>query len=197
MALYLQDFATVTANNLGSNNASNHAESGASVGHATGHLHAIDGALYRQVLGHFLTGVTVISAIDPDSDEPVGMAASSFTSVSMDPAFVLFCAATSSSTWPRIQAAGAYCVNVLASDQERVSRQFSSKGDKYANVSWHVGASGSPVFDDALAWIDCKIHAIHEAGDHVIVVGAVVGLGSSDAEGPLAYYRGGYGAFSR
>jgi 3-hydroxy-9,10-secoandrosta-1,3,5(10)-triene-9,17-dione monooxygenase reductase component len=158
---------------------------------------AIDGALYRQVMGHFLTGVTVISAIDPGSGEPVGLAASSFTSVSMDPALVLFCAATTSSTWPKIEAAGAYCVNVLASDQERISRQFSSKGDKYAEVSWHVGDSGSPVFDDALAWIDCRIHAVHQAGDHVIVVGEVLSLGSCDAEGPLAYYRGGYGAFTR
>jgi 3-hydroxy-9,10-secoandrosta-1,3,5(10)-triene-9,17-dione monooxygenase reductase component len=157
----------------------------------------IDGALYRQVMGHFLTGVTVISAIDPENGEPVGLAASSFTSVSMDPALVLFCAATSSSTWPRIRASGAYCVNVLASDQERVSRQFSSKGDKYADVSWHAGSSGSPIFDEALAWIDCRIDAVHDAGDHVIVVGAVLDLGSRDAEGPLAYYRGGYGAFTR
>ncbi len=149
-------------------------------------------------MGHFLTGVTIVSAIDPDSGEPVGLAASSFTSVSMDPALVLFCAGKSSSTWPRIEAASAFCVNVLAHDQERISRQFSTRGDdKYADVLWHAGPSGSPVFDEALAWIDCRISAVHDAGDHVIVVGAVQDLGSRDAEGPLAYYRGGYGFFGR
>jgi 3-hydroxy-9,10-secoandrosta-1,3,5(10)-triene-9,17-dione monooxygenase reductase component len=159
---------------------------------------SVDAASFRQVLGHFLTGVTIIAAVDPDNAQPIGLAASSFTSLSMDPPLVLFCAAKSSSSWPRIEAAGAYCVNVLGHDQERISRQFSTRGvDKYADISWHAGASGSPVFDDALAWIDCRIEAVHDGGDHVIVVGAVLELGSNDHhDGPLAYYRGGYGRFA-
>lgn len=154
----------------------------------------IDSAAYRTVMGHFLTGVTVISALDGDT--PVGIAASSFTSLSLDPPLVLFCAGSSSSTWPRIRRTGHFCVNVLASDQEQVSRQFASRlPDKFEGVGWHRGRTGSPRLSGVLAWIDCRIEAEHEAGDHVIVVGRVLELGHSDGE-PLAYYRGGYGAFA-
>ena len=160
------------------------------------HAPSIDGALYRQVMGHFLTGVTVITATHEGT--PVGLAASSFTSVSMDPPLVLFCAGKSSSTWAHIHEAGSYCVNVLAASHEHLSRTFSSKvDDKFAGVGWHPGASGSPVLEDALAWIDCRIEAEHDAGDHVIVVGRVLGLGNRDGELPLAYFRGGYGNFTR
>jgi flavin reductase (DIM6/NTAB) family NADH-FMN oxidoreductase RutF len=155
----------------------------------------IDGATYRTVMGHFPTGVTVITAMD--GGEPVGMAASSFTSLSMDPPLVLFCAGLSSSTWPRIQRSRRYCVNILASEQEPVSRQFASRvPDKFAGVGWTKAPSGSPRLTDALAWIDCRIEAEHQAGDHVIVVGRVLALGNREGE-PLAYYRGGYGAFSK
>jgi len=153
----------------------------------------IDGDQFRHVLGHFLTGVTIITSIDPDTGGPVGLAASSFTSVSMDPPLVLFCAGKSSSTWPRISASGRYCVNILGHDHEHLSRQFSSKGDKFAGVAWHRGTSGSPVFDDALAWIDCVMHQEVDGGDHVIAIGRVVELGDRGHGGPLAYYRGGYG----
>lgn len=154
----------------------------------------IDGATYRTVMGHFLTGVTVITAMDGDT--PVGMAASSFTSLSMDPPLVLFCAGASSSTWPRIQRTGHYCVNVLAADQEQVSRQFASKlPDKFDGIGWTHARSGSPRITGALAWIDCRIEAEHLGGDHIIVVGRVLDLGHDEGE-PLGYYRGGYGAFT-
>lgn len=147
-------------------------------------------------MGHFLTGVTVITAMHEGT--PVGLAASSFTSVSMDPPLVLFCAGKSSSTWARVHEAGNYCVNVLAASQEHLSRTFSSKAeDKFSGVGWHAGPSGSPVLEDALAWIDCRIEAEHDAGDHVIAVGRVLALGNRDGEGPLAYFRGGYGNFAR
>lgn len=158
---------------------------------------AIDGNHFRHVLGHFLTGVTVITAIDPDSGEPVGMAASSFTSLSMDPPLVLFCAGNTSGTWARIQAAGRFAVNMLAEDGEVLSRQMSGRADKYEGVAWHAEQSGSPVLDDALAWIDCTIEAVHPGGDHAIVVGRVLGMDARDGVGPLAYYRGGYGSFRR
>jgi 3-hydroxy-9,10-secoandrosta-1,3,5(10)-triene-9,17-dione monooxygenase reductase component len=157
----------------------------------------IDGAQYRHVLGHFLTGVTIITAIDPETGTPVGLAASSFTSVSMDPALVLFCAGNSSSSWPKIRAAGSYCVNILGAEQETLSRQFSRPGDKFAGVGWRTEATGAPVFTDALAWIDCTIHEVVEAGDHCVVIGAVQALGSRDHGGPLGYYRGGYGNFGQ
>ena len=164
---------------------------------SSAHEPVIDGAEFRHVLGHFLTGVTIITATDPDTNAPVGLAASSFTSVSLDPPLVLFCAGKSSSTWPRIQAAGSYCVNILGDDQEVLSRQFSGKGDKFAGVGWRKGASGSPVLEASLAWIDCVIDSEVDAGDHVIVVGRVQELGAKDHGGPLGYFRGGYGLFGQ
>ena len=164
---------------------------------ASAHEPVIDGAQFRHVLGHFLTGVTIITAIDPDTNEPVGLAASSFTSVSLDPPLVLFCAGKNSGTWPRIQAAGRYCVNILGDDQEVLSRQFAGKGDKFAGVGWRKGISGSPVIESSLAWIDCIVDSEVDGGDHVIVVGRVQELGAKDHGGPLAYFRGGYGVFGQ
>lgn len=154
----------------------------------------IDAAHYRMVLGHFATGVTIITAFD--GGEPVGMAANSFTSVSLDPPLVLFCAAHSSSTWPRIRSAGAFCVNILTEDQEELSRLFATKGaDRFNGVGWRPGPSGSPIIADVLAWIDCRIEAEHDAGDHVIVVGRVLAMDAARAGKPLVFYRGGYGRF--
>jgi 3-hydroxy-9,10-secoandrosta-1,3,5(10)-triene-9,17-dione monooxygenase reductase component len=157
----------------------------------------VDQAKFRHVLGHFVTGVTIITATDRDTTEPVGLAASSFTSVSLDPPLVLFCAGRSSTTWPRIQAAGRYCVNILNDDQELLARQFAGKGDKFVGVGWRAGATGSPVLESALAWLDCLVESEIVAGDHLIVVGRVQALGAKDHGGPLAYFRGGYGVFGR
>jgi flavin reductase (DIM6/NTAB) family NADH-FMN oxidoreductase RutF len=156
----------------------------------------VDAALYRSVLGHFATGVTVITAIDPGTGEPVGLAANSFTSVSLDPPLVAFCAAYSSSTWPRIQAARAFCVNILGEGQEALCRLMATKGaDKFAEVPWEASVNGSPVLAGGLAWIDCTIEAEHDAGDHVIVVGRVHELGFEEEGSPLLFFRGGYGRF--
>ena len=151
----------------------------------------VDAAHYRQVLGRFATGVTVITAMN--GSEPVGLAANSFTSVSLDPPLVLFCAAHASSTWPKIKEAGSFCVNVLSSEQETLSRQFAGKGDKYEGVGWKPGTTGSPILSDVLAWIDCEIESLHDAGDHVLVVGRVLALDAKDGQ-PLTYFRGGYGS---
>ena len=154
-----------------------------------------DGARFRQVLGHFATGVTVIASVG--SDGPVGMAVGSFTSVSLDPPLVAFCPGRSSSSWPRIREAGAFCVNVLGEDQETLSRTFASKApDKFMGVGWEPAGTGSPRLTDALAWIDCTIEAVHEAGDHDICIGRVRALDvGDDSPGPLVFYRGGYGRF--
>src|SRR5438874_83228 len=109
-------------------------------------LHVLppDPATFRTVLGHFATGVTIITAVD--GDEPIGMACNSFTSVSLDPALVLFCAAKSSSTWPRIQSAGRWAANILGEDGEEVCRLFAQKGaDRFAQVSYSLGRSGAPI----------------------------------------------------
>ena len=132
-------------------------------------------ASFRSVLGHFATGITVITAMD--DGEPVGIAANSFTSVSLDPPLVLFCAAKTSRTWPRIQRAGHFCVNVLDEHQEHISKLFATKGaDRFGQIDWHVGERG-PILHDVHAYLDCTIETEHDAGDHVIVVGRVHELG--------------------
>ena len=153
-----------------------------------------DSATYRTVLGHFATGVTIVTALD--GDEPVGMACNSFTSVSLDPPLVLFCAAKNSTTWPRIQNAHNFAVNVLAEDGEAVCRVFATKGaDRFATVTHNRATTGAPILADALAYIDCVTEAEHDAGDHVIVVGRVVELGYATEGKPLLFYRGGYGHY--
>jgi 3-hydroxy-9,10-secoandrosta-1,3,5(10)-triene-9,17-dione monooxygenase reductase component len=153
-----------------------------------------DSATYRTVLGHFATGVTIVTALDGDT--PVGMACNSFTSVSLDPPLVLWCAAKSSSTWPQMRDSGGFAVNVLAEDGEPTCRVFATKGvDRFEGVTHHRAVTGAPILADALAYIDCETFAEHDAGDHVIVVGKVVELGYATEGKPLLFYRGGYGHF--
>jgi flavin reductase (DIM6/NTAB) family NADH-FMN oxidoreductase RutF len=156
----------------------------------------IDGATFRRVLGHYPTGVCVVTAIAADG-APVGLAIGSFTSVSLDPPLVAFFPDRRSSSWPRIQAAGKFCANVLASDQEAVCRRFASKSaDKFADISHRVSANGSPILDGVVAWIDCDLHAVHEAGDHDIALGRVKELEVESEAGPLLFFQGGYGEFA-
>jgi 3-hydroxy-9,10-secoandrosta-1,3,5(10)-triene-9,17-dione monooxygenase reductase component len=158
------------------------------------HVLPPDPATFRTVLGHFATGVAIVTAMD--GNEPVGMACNSFTSVSLEPALVLFCAAKSSTTWPRIQAAGKWAANILEEDGEEVCRLFAQKGiDRFAHISYSTGRSGAPVLRDTLAFVDCETEAEHDAGDHVIVVGRVLELGYASERKPLLFYRGGYGRF--
>jgi 3-hydroxy-9,10-secoandrosta-1,3,5(10)-triene-9,17-dione monooxygenase reductase component len=153
-----------------------------------------DSATYRTVLGHFATGVTIVTA--RDGDTPVGMACNSFTSVSLDPPLVLYCAAKNSTTWPQLQNAHHFAVNVLDEDAEAVSRIFATKGaDRFEGVSHRRGATGAPILTDAIAYVDCETEAEYDAGDHVIVVGRVVELGYVSEGKPLLFDRGGYGRF--
>jgi 3-hydroxy-9,10-secoandrosta-1,3,5(10)-triene-9,17-dione monooxygenase reductase component len=155
---------------------------------------SIDAARFRQVLGHFCTGVTVITAIN--EGEPAGLAVGSFASLSLDPPLVMFCADKGSSTFPKIRAAGHFCVNILAEDQEDICRVFAAKGtDKFAGMGYKKSGSGSPILDGVLAWIDCDIADIVEEGDHFIVVGRVLSLEVMHEGGPLLFFRGGYGRF--
>jgi 3-hydroxy-9,10-secoandrosta-1,3,5(10)-triene-9,17-dione monooxygenase reductase component len=153
---------------------------------------AIDPLEFRSVLGHFATGVTVVTG--QAGDQPVGLAANAFTSVSLDPPLVLVCPARISETWPLIRASGAFAVNFLAEHQEELSRRFGARGiDRFADAGWHTRTTGSPVLPDALAYVDCLIEAEHEAGDHQIVVGRVVELGRLAEGRPLIFWRGSYG----
>lgn len=153
----------------------------------------IDGPRLREVLAHLPTGVTVITAETPDG--PTGMAANSFTSVSLDPPLILICPARSSSTWPAIRDAGTFCVNVMAGHHESLIRQFATKGaDRFAGVGYESQPEG-PALSEAVAWLGCRIEAEHEAGDHTIVVARVLRLHAVPEVEPLVFLRGRYGLF--
>ncbi|MBB5159848.1 flavin reductase family protein [Saccharopolyspora phatthalungensis] len=152
-----------------------------------------DSARFRSVLGHFPSGVTAITSLDGER-RPVGMAVSSFTSVSLDPPLVAFLPGKTSSTFPVIAERGSFCVNVLAAGQERICRALSvSGGDKFAEVAWRPGPLGDPVIDGVVAWVGCTIDAVHDAGDHHIVVGRVNDLGADTEASPLLFFRSHYG----
>jgi len=138
--------------------------------------------------------VTVVTG--RTGDQVLGLAVNSFTSVSLRPALVAFCVARMSSTWPQLRPAGTFCVNILAEDQEALSRAFAAHGpDRFSGVGWRPAPSGAPILAGALAWVDCAVEAEHEAGDHLIVVGRVRELDLDHEGRPLVFYRGGYGRF--
>jgi 3-hydroxy-9,10-secoandrosta-1,3,5(10)-triene-9,17-dione monooxygenase reductase component len=155
-----------------------------------------DPSRFRYVLGHYPTGVVAITAIDPDG-APVGMAVGTFASVSLSPPLVTFFADHGSTTWPVIRAAGAFCANVLSGTQHRVCQSLSRRGgDKFADLDWSPSEhTGSPLVRGAAAWADCRITAVHRAGDHDIVIGEVLGLdlaAEPHHADPLVFFRGGY-----
>lgn len=155
-----------------------------------------DSATFRRVLGHYPTGVCVVTATDVDG-QPVGMVVGSFTSVSLNPPLVAFLPGKTSQSWPRLAAIGRFCVNILAADQLPLCRQIAGPGpDKFAGIAHRVSAGGSPILDDVVAWIDCTLDAVHEAGDHYIVLGRVQALEVERPERPLLFFQGSYGAFS-
>ncbi|WP_411121560.1 flavin reductase family protein [Streptomyces sp. x-19] len=160
----------------------------------------LDPAEFRAVLGHFASGVTLITA--PGEPQPAGFACQSFASLSLDPPLVAFMVARTSTTWPRLARAGVFCVNVLGADQGDLCRAFAVSGaDKFAGVRHTPApATGSPRLADVPAWIDCTVHAVHTGGDHLIVVGRVEALGTDPAaaaRGPLLFHRGAFGRFAR
>lgn len=151
-----------------------------------------DGAKYRQVLGHFPTGVTVITAMTDEG--PAGMAIGSFSSLSLDPALVLFSATKTSASWSKLRGAGKFCVNILADDQEDISRVFGSKADdKFSEIGWRRSGNGAPLINGVLAYIDCDLHSVLDGGDHDIIIGAVTDLDVKHEGGALVFFRGGYG----
>lgn len=147
----------------------------------------------KSVLSSFCTGVAVIAARGADG-RPVGMAVQSFSSVSLDPPLVCFCPARTSTTWPRIQAAGAFAVNILAADQEELCRRFAvTGGDKFGGVRWRAGGNGAPLLDGALATVECDLEAVLDGGDHAIALGRVTALTAHREGAPLLYFRRAYG----
>lgn len=147
---------------------------------------------FRDVLGRFASGVTVVTAMS--AGRPIGMTCQSFSSVSLSPPLVLFIPAKTSRAWPLIQRAGKFCVNLLAFEQAAISNVMATKGiDKFESLPWKpTESTGSPLLEGVLGWIDCTVHSVHEAGDHYVVIGRVQEMGSTDAKDPLLFFEGSY-----
>lgn len=155
----------------------------------------VDPVRFRHVLGHYPTGVCAITATGTDG-QPTGMIVGSFTSVSLNPPLVGFFPDKASGSWPRIEAAGQFCVNVLESGQADVCRGLATRGtDKFAGLSYGASPNGSPLFDHVVAWIDCALENVIEAGDHYFVLGRVLDLEASPKGHPMLFFQGRYGRF--
>lgn len=148
---------------------------------------------FRDALGHYASGITIIAG--HDGIEPLGFTCQSFYSVSLNPPLISFSVMSNSSTYPRIRETGKFSVNVLAHAQQALADQFAWKGsDRWAGVAWRMTLERNPVIAGALVWLDCQIHAEHEAGDHLIVIGKVIETSPDDRRGdvPLLYFKGKY-----
>ena len=147
---------------------------------------------FRDTLGRFPTGVTVVTASGPGG--PAGMTTNAFSSLSLDPPLVLVCFERGSRTLPVVRDAGRFAVNVLRAGQEELARVFASKrihAEKFADVT-HTVDHGVPVLDGALAWVVCDLEALHPGGDHEIGVGAVTAMGNDPSGEPLVFVDGAY-----
>ncbi|HBO4735717.1 TPA: flavin reductase [Pseudomonas aeruginosa] len=154
---------------------------------------AIEPFSFREALGHYASGITVITShID---DEPIGFTCQSFYSVSMSPPLVSFSVKSNSYSYPKIRQAGRFAVNILSGEQVKISNQFARQStDKWHGVEWQASPLGNPLIVGSLHWLDCEIHAEHAAGDHLIVIGEVKALNLQEAAAtqPLLYFKGQY-----
>jgi flavin reductase (DIM6/NTAB) family NADH-FMN oxidoreductase RutF len=154
-----------------------------------------DSALFRAVMSRFATGVTVATTCQ--GSRRVGITVNAFASVSLEPPLVLICLDRTSRVHDIFIKSGIYAINVLSSDQEELSRCFAGdtecRHDEFCGVASHPEVTGAPVFDDALAFVDCRIEHVYDGGDHDILVGRVVALGTGEGgAAPLLYYRSHY-----
>ena len=152
-----------------------------------------DAMEYRRVIGRFPTGVTVVTTCDPDGT-PWGLTASSLTSVSLEPLYLLVCIGKGSRSHDVVAAGEHFAVNVLAADSVDLSRRFAQvdPGDRFDGVDYRAEVTGSPVLNRAAAWLDCRVAQLHDAGDHTIVVGEVLGCDGDPEAEPLVYHAGAY-----
>jgi len=160
-------------------------------------IRTIDSSEFRRALGHFATGVAVVTSVRDDS-RPCGLTVNSFCSVSLEPPLVLVCVDRAAESHDCILEAGVFAVNMLEEHRgETLARRFAAwkMDDKFGGVAFHNEATGAPILDEALAWVDCRVHRSVPAGDHTIVIGEVVAAEAREAS-PLVYYRGGYGRFT-
>lgn len=153
---------------------------------------SIDARDFRNALGTFATGVTIVTTMSDDG-EPIGLTANSFSSVSLDPPLVLFCLGRESYSFAHFENCDHFAINILGADQEAQSNHFARPSkDKWNDITYDLCANGCPAFRNALAVFECAKHDVHDAGDHVIIVGLVDSYQYRGDGDPLLYYRGRY-----
>jgi flavin reductase len=150
---------------------------------------------FRSTVGAFATGVTVVTT--RGEEHAYGMTANAFSSVSLDPPLILVCVINPSEGAEHIARNGVFAVNILSVDQEPLSRYFASRDrpkgrDAFREVPHRFAASGSPILEGSAAFMDCRLHTTHEAGDHLIFIGEVLELDVQDGGVPLVFHGGGY-----
>jgi flavin reductase (DIM6/NTAB) family NADH-FMN oxidoreductase RutF len=157
---------------------------------------AVDATFFRQVMRKFATGVTVLTVRDGDAIH--GMTANAFASVSLSPTLVLVCIETGNTTHAFVSRAGNFAMNILSAQQEHLAKRFAKQivvaTDPFADIAYHSAATGAPILDDCIAYVDCRVVAAHDAGDHTIFIGQVEAAGfghARDAE-PLLWLDGKY-----
>ncbi|MEZ5498637.1 MAG: flavin reductase family protein [Steroidobacteraceae bacterium] len=152
---------------------------------------------FRHALSQFCSGIVIVTG--GSRQQPYGFTAQSFMSVSLEPPLIAVCPSRESASWPLIRAGRVFTINVLAEDQRELSRRFASASeDRFAEVDWSAGESGTPVLAGVLGHIDCELWAEHDAGDHFLALGHVLGLSvRNQGRGPLLYFRSDYGGFAQ
>ena len=155
----------------------------------------IDPSEFRRVLGHFPTGVTIVTSLHEDGS-PCGLTVNAFCSLSLEPPLVLVCVENEADSFACIGRAGVFAVNILQEEGEALSRRFSTwgVGDKFRGIAYRSQTTGSPILESALAWADCRVTDRVAGGDHTIFIGEVLEADAHEGS-PLVYYRGGYGRF--
>jgi len=154
---------------------------------------AANARVFRDALGRFATGVTLVTIEGPDG--PMGFIANSFASLSLDPALVLWSPAKASQRYPFFATARHYAIHVLGQNQADLPARFSRGGEGFAGLDWQGNDEGVPVLSGAIARFDCVQHATHDGGDHLIIVGHVLRLSLEEGE-PLVFAKGRFGGFT-
>jgi flavin reductase (DIM6/NTAB) family NADH-FMN oxidoreductase RutF len=157
---------------------------------------SVDQSAFRAVMGRFATGVTVVTAVY-NRGRDVGMTVSALASVSLDPPLVLICIDHSASIYNTLSKATHFIANILSENQEAVARRFAERGsNRFAGIGYETGQNGAAVLLETLGYLECEVVALHEAGDHDVIIGEVEVAVSNEGK-PLLYYRGGYAQLER